>query len=69
MTEEVTAASPLEMAEWMLEELREKQWLYQVDTAHIMHITFGPSAVYLNKNGNYAIAKNILKEFKKLTGD
>ena len=56
------------IAEWMLKQLDEKnKYLYQEDVAHKIKQEFGDEFVYLNENGNLAIDKKILKEFRKLT--
>ncbi|MHB1109709.1 MAG: DUF6953 family protein [Devosia sp.] len=61
--------TPTAVARWMVEQLEADRWLYQDKAAHVIHMTFGPWAVYLNRSGNYSIAKDVLKEFRRLTGD
>lgn len=59
--------TPRDIAEWMAEEVRRKKELYQEDTAWHIKNHFGDDFVYINVNGNYAIDKKILTEFRKLT--
>jgi hypothetical protein len=55
-----------EVAEWMMSQFEKQFWLYQEDTVYKIKAHFGMDFVYQNKNGNYAISKNVLKEFKKI---
>ncbi len=56
-----------DVAKWMLEELEKSRSLYQEDAAYGIQSRFGKDFVYINDNGNLAIAKPVLKEFRKLT--
>ncbi len=62
-------ASAKDVALWMLEKLKRERTLYQ-ETAvgEIAHI-FGEKFVYDNRQGNPAIDKDVLTEFRKLTED
>ena len=64
-------ATAKEVAEWMLEEMQRfgVNGLDQQHAAHHIQHRFGAEFVYLNKNGNWAIEKQVLAEFRKLTGD
>ncbi|KJS00964.1 MAG: membrane protein [Desulfobulbaceae bacterium BRH_c16a] len=56
-----------EVAEWMVDQFNNQFWLYQEDTVYKIKNKFGTEFVYQNENGNYAISKKVLKEFKSLT--
>ncbi len=60
-------ARPNQIAEWMASKVRTTRELHQEDVVYEIEWTFGDEFVYLNKNGNLAISKEVLKEFKKLT--
>jgi hypothetical protein len=53
----------------MLEELRRVQYLYQADAAFEIEERFGSEFVYVNDNGNLAISRKVLAEFRELTAD
>jgi hypothetical protein len=53
----------------MVDQLDTSHWLYQQDTAAKVQHLFGASFTYFNSNGNLAIGKDVLREFKKLTGN
>ncbi|WP_462166409.1 DUF6953 family protein [Pseudoalteromonas sp. GB43] len=55
------------MAQWMLSQFK-KGWLYQEDVAYELEKNHGMDYVYENeRNGNLAISKPLLREFRKLT--
>lgn len=57
-----------DIADWMLEELqRNDGYLYQHEIVEDIEEKFGEQFVYENDNGNLAISKKVLNEFKKLT--
>ena len=58
-----------EIAQWMVDQLEIRSELYQEDAVHEIAHMFGEEFTYENENGNAAIDKTVLKEFKKLTGD
>lgn len=58
-----------EVAEWMLNKLNQDGILYQEDAAFEIESQFGEEFVYINDNGNTAISKRVLAEFRKLTED
>lgn len=55
-----------EVAEWMLNELKDKGILHQ--SAAVDHIKshFGESFIYVNEHGNQSIDKEVKKVFRKL---
>lgn len=56
-----------EVAEWMFSHFETSKYLYQESIVYKIKKEFGPDFVYTNKNGNYAIGKDVLKEFRKLS--
>jgi hypothetical protein len=58
-----------DVAAWMLTELESTTFLYQEVIVYQISAKFGSQFVYYNNNGNAAIDKGVLKEFRKLTGD
>lgn len=64
------SSSPLtavDVACWMVEQLREQRYLYQETVVYEIAEKFGSEFVYDNANGNLAIGKRVLAEFRKLT--
>lgn len=53
---------------WLLSriETASPQYVYQSQVVNEIRNTFGVEWSYLNKNGNWAISKEVLKEFGKL---
>ena len=62
-------ATPSNVAQWLVDQLREEQTLYQETAAFGIVEEFGDEFVYYNAAGNTAISKDVLKEFNRLTGD
>ena len=60
-------ATPQEVAEWMFEELKREEYLYQQSVVYDIEQKFGSEFVYYNERGNPAISRDVLKEFRKLT--
>jgi len=56
-----------DVAKWMLGQLEEHVELYQEDAVWEIQELFGEEFIYENENGNFAIGKNVLREFRKLT--
>ncbi len=54
------------VAEFMISEIGNKGHLYQEYLVHDIETKFGEEYVYENENGNLAISKKVLNEFKKL---
>jgi hypothetical protein len=59
--------TPREVAEWMLEEIKGTGYLYQEDVVYEIASKFGDEFTYINQNGNLAIDKQVLREFRELT--
>lgn len=53
----------------MAEQLEKKKWLYQEEVVWQIKQKFGEDFVYINENGNYAISRAVLKQFRKLNED
>jgi hypothetical protein len=51
----------------MVAKLRTRKELYQQDAASEIKRTFGADFVYVNRNGNLAIRKDVLEAFRRLT--
>ena len=66
MTDEHTAES---IARWMLDQLDRRRRLYQDSAMRNIRHMFGHEWSYENENGNLAIHKGVLAEFRKLGGD
>jgi hypothetical protein len=56
-----------EVAEWMFGHFEKSKYLYQETVVYKIKKEFGPGFVYTNENGNLAIGKDILKEFRKIS--
>ena len=54
-----------DVAQWMRDEVVKDKVLYQEQVVYEMDEEF----TYINDNGNLAISKAVLKEFRKLTED
>jgi hypothetical protein len=57
----------LDVAKWMKEIVLDEEILYQETAVYDIIDNFGEEFVYYNQNGNPAISKDVLKEFRKLT--
>lgn len=62
-------ATSREVADWMLEQLKREDTLHQESVVGDIEDKFGDEFVYENENGNLAISKGVLAEFRKLTGE
>lgn len=60
-------ADAKEVAEWMKQQFDRSSYLYQESTVYQIKKLFGDDFVYQNDNGNLAIDKNVLKEFRTIT--
>jgi plasmid maintenance system antidote protein VapI len=58
--------TPKEIAEWMVEKICEEEYVLHEDMVIEIQQIFGKKNTYKNVNDNYAISKEILKEFRKL---
>lgn len=59
--------SARDVAVFMLEQLNEQNYLYQEVIVWDIRSKFGERFVYENQNGNLAISRDVLKEFRNLT--
>lgn len=66
---ETVSPTPGDVARWMLDELDRTGSLLQVDATTGIEREFGSSFLYMNQNGNAAIDKRVLREFRELTED
>jgi len=60
-------ATAKEVAEWMAAQVEAAPYVYQETIASKIGRQFGSEFVYTNENGNPAIDKSVLKQFRKLT--
>jgi len=63
----MTPPTPKTVAEWMAAELHSRRELHQEDAAYHIQQHLGDEFVYINDNGNLAIDRTVLAEFRKLT--
>lgn len=63
------AITPKQVAEWMVEQLEEADELPQKATALRIQQGFGENFVCLDAEGELGIARKVLYQFRKLTGD
>jgi hypothetical protein len=56
-------------AEWMLTAVRTSPRLTQSRAVRALKREFGEEAVYKNENGNLAISKDVLREFRQQGGN
>ncbi len=59
--------TPNQVATYMAKQLENRKELYQEDVVYEIESMFGSEFVYINENGNPAIGRDVLKEFRKLT--
>lgn len=55
-----------QVAEWMLNEVKEKGILHQAAAVEHIRSHFGESFIYVNEQGNASIDKEVKKAFRKL---
>lgn len=60
-------ATARDVARWMSEQIESKKELYQEEAVWEIENLFGSKFVYENENGNPAINRRVLQEFRKLT--
>ena len=58
-----------DVAAWMMQEVERDGILYQESAVGDIEKRFGEQFVYVNDSGNAAISKDILAEFRKVSGD
>ena len=56
-----------DVAQWMLNQINKKRELYHEEVVYQIEEKFGSKFVYDNEEGNLAISREVLKEFRKLT--
>ena len=61
--------TPQEVAEWMAQAVTEQGRLYQERAVRHIAEHFGEEFTYENESGNPAIAKPVLRAFRRLTED
>ena len=59
--------TPTQIAEWMIEQLNRKQYLYQEEAVYEIEKLFGKEFTYPNGNGNLAISNAVLVAFRKIS--
>jgi hypothetical protein len=59
----------LDVAKFMVEQLKEQAYLYQQAIAYQIDERFGEGFTSINANGNASINADVLAEFNKLTPD
>ena len=62
-------ATAADVATFMVERLKADTYLHQETVVYEIQEKFGDDFVHINQNGNMAIEKDVLAEFRKLTGD
>jgi hypothetical protein len=63
------STSPLDVAEWMLQEILRDKYIYQDVIATEIDDRFGETFTYIKDNGNIAISEEVLAAFRRLTKD
>lgn len=58
-----------DVAIWMRDKIIKEKRMYQEYVVYEIRDKFGEEFIYTNDNGNPAISKAVLKEFRKLTED
>ena len=61
--------TPKEVAQWMLAQVEENDELLQVQAVADIRRLFGATFVYIGNNGELAIDRRALSQFRKLSGD
>ena len=61
--------TPRHVAEWMVGQLEEEHELRQQVAAYEIQALFGDEFVCWDANGDLGIARKVLYQFRKLTGD
>ena len=63
----IVSTSLEEVALWMTKRLEEDIYIYQETVVYEIEAKFGSEFVYTNRNGNPAIDRRVLREFRRLT--
>lgn len=69
MTDNEVPVTARGIAEWMLAQVKERPRFYQERAVREIRQKFGDAWWYKNANGNMAIDKGVLREFKKISGN
>ncbi len=62
-------ATVQEVAQWLLEEIYDHELVFQTAAVKRIAAEFGEEFLYLNKNGNLSISRDVLGEFRRIRGD
>lgn len=65
--QQVLRYTALEVAEWMVQQIEQRGWLYQSQAVQEIRRQFGEQFLYPNRNGNPAIDKQVMKLFNERT--
>jgi hypothetical protein len=57
------------IAQWLHDRIMDEDYVYQSTVVYEIAEKFGEEYTYTNENGNLAIDKKVLKEFRNLKGD
>ncbi|RUT31852.1 hypothetical protein EJP77_10740 [Paenibacillus zeisoli] len=60
--------SEQQVAQWMVEEIRQRGILHQEEAIKYVRDHFGEQYVFINENGNASLSKEVKKAFRKLHG-
>ncbi|MNH95200.1 hypothetical protein D3C81_827510 [compost metagenome] len=60
--------SEQQVAEWMVQEIRQRGILHQEEAIEYVRSHFGEQYVFINENGNASLSKEVKKAFRKLHG-
>ncbi len=58
-----------EIAQWLYKKVKTEYYLYQEFVVVEIMKKYGKEYLYINQNGNYAINKDVLKQFRKISQD
>ena len=58
-----------DVAEWMFEEVKEKDYLEHGVCVSLIADKFGEGFIYNNESGGLSIAKKVINVFNKISGD
>lgn len=60
------STSKEDVAQWMIDQFKERKTITQTSMVSLIRKNFGSEWTYRNENGNPAIDKGALEEFRKL---
>lgn len=61
-------ATPQEIAEWMINEIRFRGMLKQEEAIAHIRTHYGEAFIFVNENGNVSLEKEVRKAFRKQHG-